>query len=536
MSSSGRVFLREATGLVRSLTAFDAYALGIVGITPGVTIVLWYVYITFLYPGADMVWTAIGSLPIGLVYAGGYYLMSISMPRSGGEYVWGSRIIHPLWGFLPNWMYMYAQVFCLGYLAATIGGGYLAPYLSILASFYNNPSLGNWASTVSSPNGAFALSLAVIWVSLLINIRGIRAYAAATAIMFVIAMAGVVLTFVLLATTNNQAFQAAFNHYAASYNTSYQGIIDLAESNGWKPQPPAFDQTSFALVYMAGTSLATAWPVLAAGEIRAPQKSMFWGTVGAVLTSGVIFVLGAVLFYNTVGDTFAKAFSFVAFSGSVTNPLPAAPYIQYLTSMVTQNSAIIFFLGFSYVVWIIIIMPAYYVIISRSMFAWSFDRLLPSLFANISDRLHAPINALCITALIGTFAAYLTVYTTILGFVFNITLAVVSSFVFVGIAAAVFPYSKKARKIYESAPAIVRTNIGGLPLITVLGVIIAAVFAWMTYLGLISPALSGPVNPASVTLWIGVYVTAIVLYFVAKAYHKRHGLDIDLAFQEIPPE
>jgi amino acid transporter len=517
------------------LTPFDAFALGVVGITPGVTIVLWYVYITFLYPGVDMVLTALGAIPISLIFGATYYLLSISMPRSGGDFVYGSRIIHPLWGFLPNWMYIYGQVFCLGFLAATIGGGYLGPTLSILGSFYKSSALLDWASAVSSPNGAFLVALAVIWLSLLINIRGVRAYATAQAIMLVIAMAGIVLTLMLLGISDNRAFQIAFNSYASSYNTSYQGIIDLARSAGWKPQPPSLDQTSFALVYMAGTSLATVWPVLAAGEIRAPQKSMVYGTIGAILTCGIIFVLGAALFYKTVGDEFAKAFAFVAFSGATTNPLPAAPYIQYLTSMLTDNAAIIFFLGFSYVVWIIIITPAYYMIISRSMFAWSFDRLIPTFFADVHERLHTPVKALCATALIGTVSAILTLYTTIMAFAFNFTLVCVSSFVFTGVAAAVFPYSKRARKIYELAPPLVRKKIG-LPIITILGGLTAIIFAWQTYLSVTSPALSGPVSPVSVGLIVMVYLVAVLIYFVARAYHKSHGVDIDLAFREIPPE
>jgi amino acid transporter len=528
--------LRDATGLVRSLTTFDSFALGIVGITPGVTMVLWFVYITFLYPGVDMILTAIGSIPIALMFGAAYFLLSISMPRSGGDFVYGSRIIHPLWGFLPNWMYMYGQVFCLGYLSATIGGGYLGPFLATLGSFYKSPALLEWASTVSGANGAFLLALAVIWLSLLVNIRGMRTYARAQAILLVVSMAGIVLTLLLLAMNDNRAFQAAFNSYASSYNTSYQGMIDMARSAGWKPQSPSLDQTSFALVYMAGTSLATVWPVFAAGEIRNPQKSMAYGTIGAILVCGAIFVAAAALFYNTVGDEFAKAFAFVAFSGTTTNPLPAAPYIQYLTSMLTDNPAVIFFLGFSYVAWIVIIMPAYYVIVSRSMFAWSFDRLIPTFFADINERLHAPINALFATALIGTFSAVLTLYTNLLGFAFNFTLVCVSSFVFTGVAAAAFPYSKRSRKIYEQAPPLVRKKIIGVPIVTILGVATALVFAWQTYLGLTTPALSGPVTPTSVTLWLAVYVLAAVIYFAAKAFHRRHGIDIDLAFREIPPE
>jgi hypothetical protein len=35
---------------------------------------------------------------------------------------------------------------------------------------------------------------------------------------------------------------------------------------------------------------------------------------------------------------------------------------------------------------------------------------------------------------------------------------------------------------------------------------------------------------------IGYMIVGIALYYVAKAYRKRQGLDISAAFREIPPE
>jgi amino acid transporter len=536
-SAKAPVFVRDATGLVRALTAFDTFAFGVVGITPGVSLVLYYVYIVFLYPGVNMTLASIGAIPISLVFGAVYYLLAISMPRSGGDYVYGSRIVHPLWGLLPNWTYTYVNIFGgIGYYSATLGGSFLAPFLVMLGSFYNSPTLLNWAAVFSTSNAGFVVAVIAIWVSAAINVLGMRAFAKAQAVMFVIAMAGIVVLLILLGINNNQTFQVAFNQYAAAYNTSYTGIIQQAKNAGWTPQSYDLTQTLFALPYLAGVSLATVWPVLAGGEIRNPKKSLLWGTLGAILISGVIFVLGAVLFYNTVGDQFAKAYSYISNSGTTTNPLPVGPYIQYLTSMLTNNPVIIFFLGFSFFIWGLILLPAFYVIVTRSIFAWSFDRILPSFLADISDTYHAPLKCILIIAILGTVGAAMTIYTSLFGLYFNITLAVSSCFIFAGVAAAVFPFSKRAKSIYEQAPSIVKIKLAGIPVISVLGVLEAIMFLYLTYLDIVSPALSGPVTPTSVGLVAGVYISAIVVYYVAKVYRKGHGMDLEMAFQEIPPE
>jgi hypothetical protein len=35
---------------------------------------------------------------------------------------------------------------------------------------------------------------------------------------------------------------------------------------------------------------------------------------------------------------------------------------------------------------------------------------------------------------------------------------------------------------------------------------------------------------------IGYWILGILLYYLAKAYRKRQGIDIEAAFREIPPE
>ncbi len=510
--------------------------LGIVGITPGVALVLYNVYLPYLYPGVDMTLGTLGSIPVSLIFGATYYLLSISMPRSGGDYVYGSRIIHPLWGFLPNWMYTFVNVSALGFYASTVGGSYLGVFFAMLGSFYKNSQLLSWAAAVSSINGAFVVAIVVIWISAVINVFGMRAYARAQLVMFVIAMLGIIVMLGILASNSNQSFQAAFNQYGTGYNTTYTGIINQAKGAGWSPQGFSVTQTMLALPYIAGFSLATVWPVIPAGEAKRPQKSMLYGTIYAIMVAGIIYLITTILYYNVVGDQFTKAIGYVSNCGCTTYTLPVGPYIQFLTSMMTNNAGLVFFLGFSFLVWSVILLPAFYIITTRSMFAWSFDRLLPSFIADVNHTFHAPMKAIIIVAVLSSVAAALSLYTTYVGYAFNLTLAVVSSFVFAEVTAAVFPYSKRARPIYEQAPAIVRKKIAGIPAITIIGATEAIIFAYLTYLDATSPALSGPINPASLGLIGIMYIVPFALYYTARAYHKSHGVNIDLAFKEIPPE
>lgn len=49
-------------------------------------------------------------------------------------------------------------------------------------------------------------------------------------------------------------------------------------------------------------------------------------------------------------------------------------------------------------------------------------------------------------------------------------------------------------------------------------------------------AFTAPGGWKQASLVVGVVVIAVVFYLVSRAYHRKRGIDISLAFKEIPPE
>src|SRR5246500_3614877 len=101
-ASSLNLFVRNATGLVRELSAFDAFNLvfSAVLIPVGITEVM--AFGPSFWPHANLLLSFLLATPLvatcGLVYL--YY--TVIMPRSGGDYVWVSRTLNPFLGFFAN--------------------------------------------------------------------------------------------------------------------------------------------------------------------------------------------------------------------------------------------------------------------------------------------------------------------------------------------------------------------------------------------------------------------------------------------------
>ena len=138
-SGGSQLFVRQSTGLVREASALDATIFNAVFSAPVGATLAWGVFASLtLFPGADIVTATVISgvinIPVIIMMA----LLASSMPRTGGDYVWVSRILSPPLALISNFG---------AALSATIGATYwaryfpvfaLGPILVTLGIFFNN--------------------------------------------------------------------------------------------------------------------------------------------------------------------------------------------------------------------------------------------------------------------------------------------------------------------------------------------------------------------------------------------------------------
>jgi quinol-cytochrome oxidoreductase complex cytochrome b subunit len=100
------------------------------------------------------------------------------------------------------------------------------------------------------------------------------------------------------------------------------------------------------------------------------------------------------------------------------------------------------------------------------------------------------------------------------------------------LATVVFPFVKK--DLLEQAPEFMRKRIAGIPIVSILGALCAISFAYMGYIAYTNPLITSP-TLAGIEIAIGILVGCFIAYYVSYAYHKAHGLDLGMAFKELPP-
>ena len=98
-----QVFARKATGLRREASARDVFIYNTNNQNIGIGVAFMVLLIPPLYTGASMVTATILAGLLALPMACVYAYFAAAMPRSGGDYVYISRTLHPYLGFLSSW-------------------------------------------------------------------------------------------------------------------------------------------------------------------------------------------------------------------------------------------------------------------------------------------------------------------------------------------------------------------------------------------------------------------------------------------------
>jgi len=539
------LFVRKATGMVRSWSVMDAFIYAFFSINL-ITLGLYSFSQMYYFEGGMINALIISAVFIFfevIVYAG---LIAV-MPRSGGDYVWQSRILGGAVGFILAvtgwWFILWLWVPLYGDMFRHI---VLVPILGVLGA----KDTALWFAGSGTP--AFVASLITLAIVSVFIALGMKTYAKIQKYSFYGGMLGLLIVIVLLLTGSNAAFKSGLEVNATAMFGAQSGVYDATASLG----TDAGAATPFSgggiglavflvLPYMVFFNLWPNWGATLYGEVRGATdfKRNISGMAWAL---GITTLLGIVLLFaikKTVGWDFyvqsgAAWWNYAWGYTDVAPALPVWPYPALLAAFLTTNRLVQLVVVVLMSLWWFGWSGTVFLSSTRVIFAAAFDRLLPEKVAEVNESTGTPLNALLLMVVPSILIAYL--------FSYNIanfqsltlcsTLVIAVTYLGTTISAIVLPYTKP--ELYKSSP-IAKYNVLGIPLITVAGVIFGGFLVFLLYEWIFDPnALYGIgiSNTSSVIYMLGMYVLAAVIYFGFKSARKSQGIDIDKVHSEIPVE
>ncbi len=528
------IFVRKASGMVRGYNLLDMFVFNMNGLAPSAMMSGMVAITAAYYPAANVLWTLLLASPFVFCFAYCYAALSAAMPRSGGDYVFASRIINPVVGLAGGVVYNLPVHMLADAGFAIYFFTYVIP-MTLVLSFPGNPTVQGMVNMMSNNWVIFGLGTVVTILAVGTAILGAKVWKAVMWIIFIFGMISVVLIIGILASTNTTGFIQAFNAFAAKYGTSYDGIIQTATAKGWQPTPDSIF-ISIAPMVILYTYVFTAWPVWMSSEVKSAEKSVPFATFASIILAQIIGIVIAALYENVIPKDFMSAASYLAYNApSGSYPLPWNPEIITIISSIAHTPIVTLLIGMGITMFNLSFIFGDIVITSRTLFYWSFDRLIPKKFASLTTRWRTPAFALIFYGIIVEIALAIALSFNVLYVLSNCQVLIVISFTPAQFAALFLAY--RGRSIWEKAPGWVQKKIAGIPLLAVIGGVSSAFQVVMIVLAtLVFPLFGGPITLAGVAFMLFWILVAIPWYYFARYYHlKKEGMDIAWAFKSVPP-
>jgi amino acid transporter len=493
-----------------------------------------------LWPGSNVAISVIVagvlSISTGLVYA----MLSAAMPRSGGDYVWTSRVLHPAVGFATNFAQFATWLILSGLFSFLIVALGITPLLVSTGVLTGNQGLVELGNNLSTPTFFFWFGVVVIALNVLLNILGGNVIRWLYRIVVIPAFVIQVVLWIVMLTISQSGFAEAFNAFYSAVggpSGGYQQIIDIGREVGATiPSSLRLGASLLAVPLGVNLFLGFTYSVHIGGEVKQPRRSQLIGILGVLALTTVVMALSVQAFYNMVGIKFLHAMSYVFAQAPDQLAFAVEPTVPFLVGIGSRSVAVNVLGQLGLVFWVFLLLVSFIVASIRVTFAYSFDRLLPEALTQV-NRFGVPWVSAVAVGVVSVVTLYLFVFTEFFTLILNTMAIQMLVFAVVGVVAALFP--SRLTAIYEAAPAFVRRRVLGVPLISIAG-IVHALFSLAIFLVIyFSPAFAtfvGPTGLQANLFMIGLFAVGFVYYFIARAVRKSQGIDLDLLWKELPPD
>jgi APA family basic amino acid/polyamine antiporter len=536
-----KFFARQATGLVREASWFDMVLYNMVeNTTLGVGFAFGVSYILTALVGTNLVVAQIIATIAGIFVVTTWGLLSSAIPRSGGDYVLNSRVISPALGFIGSWGLFIANLVFAGTVAAWMSQLMLSPAFASLGMVLDNQALASLGTELATPNAAVIIGTLLLVITGLINVLGIRTVMRVQAVMVAIGMISFLLSVVILIFMPTGTFVANFNSVSQPFThvaNTYEYFLAQATKNGLHIDfSNSVGFTIVAFLAIQGLVANSFWSAYVGGEVKWVRgtRRQLTNMLVPVIVTGTLLTIAFALLFDRAGYNFITAANFLSSSVPSKYTIPAPPYSTLLVAVATKNAVVTGIIGFGLCGWGFAMALANYLFMSRMLFAWGFDRVVPLKVAEVNARLHSPIVALAII-LVGSEAvlfifAYL--HNQITSFVASYFLIGQLALALIGLSGIVFPFIR--RELYEHSPA--KLEIVGIPVISIAGAVTLLVEIGTGTIYFFFPTLGLPSFGTTAAVLLIPLLVGAAIFFISKAIRARQGIDLSAVYREIPPE
>ncbi|MGC8975587.1 MAG: APC family permease [Thermoprotei archaeon] len=533
------VFVRRASGLVRELEWYDVMIWAIA--CPAASGMTYYAVKMLgdssAYGGNEVLaFFLAGLMWLPLIVS--FAIISSSFPRSSSLYVFVSRVIHPIIGYLPFWYWI------VGGGAAMVSGFILFIGIKALGGAWavagllsGNSFLISSAYAVTDPMTQFIIALILVVLLWALNFFGTRAIKWTLRIVTIIPLTITVGVLVGLALAGPNT---GFSNWDKVFGAGTSSAIMKAAFEGGKygdiqVEPlsavPLWDGTYSMLLWTLWAWTGFEAVTFVGSEVKNPTKSYLKGYVGAFIAIMLLYTANAFLLPLACNYDFMAAYAYLQMNypdvlSQILKGLPTPdPSVPLMASVTFLNAWLAILIGIAYFLWYLNTAMVCWVGGVRGFFSLAFDRSMPEKLTEVSPRWASPTWANHLTALI----AFLGVIFTLLDSMGSSLAAGVVAFMDFSCLFFVWPVGLALMLIPWWRPELFKRMTYQMK--SVLFVVGALTFGIGWYFMIFTAYTDIPVLMTNILVGL----IGVIVFVVMAARNRSRGIEIEKVYSEIPP-
>jgi basic amino acid/polyamine antiporter, APA family len=567
-STTPKLFVRQSSGLVRNVSVTNALFFNVAAFV-GVGLTLYPIFYSLadvpvwrLGPFSAYGWAAIIAGLFCILLALIFSSLTSVMPRSGGDYVFSSRILHPFLGWLESWTLVIASVLIIAFEVPLVLRNLqiTARIIGIGAGGFH--SANTWftdsTGTITGTPG-FIAALIVLALIAVVALLPTRTFHRVVTVLAGYGVACFVLMFIFgLLATHKGSFNANLPHYTGGVTSAKiaasgfkSGLIPASNGSFFSN---IFSTTVFPLMLsvLLFQYIGFQYSAYIAGEVRGNVRR---GVLIALIGALVIGVLANSVYVDAISSHFgfntnvAWGGSYWGFNTSLSALPLGQPNAMPLLAVIANKDlwplwALISLGG---VIFPFLLCPVYINFISRMQLAWSLDRQVPEWFGQVSERIRGPLNAiiatLVLTGIFLFFQSYKDLPTFLATTNHKLNLAGTAWFSIVMAALTWTLPGINAMLARWRRPDLVR-NAPFRRALPWIGLAWLVFPLWIYIFAVIKPIVNALKGGSALTyletngiIDAGLfYLLGIVIYFIMRYRTRSAGVDSKMLFTELPPD
>lgn len=521
-------------GLRRDFRLWHTYVFDTIGFAPGLVMAAFPAFAAAFFPGCNLF--LVLALGTALTLANGVVFGALAgvMPRSGGEYVYNSRLLHPAVGFVTNWGFTWSQLLGLAIYSQWCVAKALPTAVATVAWSLGAEAPAGLVARLSSPGATFAAAALVMASVFAVHAAGVRILRVVLTAGFACIAAGLLATLAVLVGSDREGFAAAVDAFlreSRGVADGYAWTLATARAAGWRGHEAGAGDYLAALAMVYWMFIGFTYSVYVGGEVERPARTQLRAVLGALATGFAVYTATLGAYYHVVGREFSEAAAYLERHGVAVFPVPLG--VNSVAGLLAERPWLSAVVGLSYTLSHYLLLLVIFTFVVRQVFAWGQDRVVPGRLAGVTRRARTPwaagVTTLGLTLFLLALVCFTRLFTDVLDYIVLFSV----SFWVTSFAAMLIP-ARQPEALAGVAGWLVR-RVAGLPLLTVAGLVNLALFSAILYASLAVPQLNSPRSHWADGFTAAVYAGGVIVYLAARRYHCRHGRDLRLLFTKLPP-